>query len=198
MLHARRLSPLLIAPMLLVLAPTAEAQAPRSPGRPIVGVASALVVEAKDPEAMGRIKVRFPWLREGKETETWARVSLPLGGNAVASWALPEVGDEVVVAFEHGDFQRPVVLGSLWNGADPPAGSPGGLTSPNGLFSIRVTDSGIVLRGPNVVVQLNATQLVVNAEDTLVSSVNQTSMISGGFTNINGTVIRLNGSGCPP
>ena len=92
-----------------------------------------------------------------------------------------------------------MVLGSLWNGADPPAGPPsGGLESPNGLFSIRVTDAGITLRGLNVLVQLDATQLVVNAEDTLISSVGQTRMISGGVTSISGAVIRLNGSGCPP
>jgi phage baseplate assembly protein gpV len=200
MRHARGLASLfLIAPLFLVLIPPAEAQTTRPPGRPVAGVASALVVDVKDPEALGRIKVRFPWLREGKEAEAWARVSLPLGGNATGFWTLPEVDDEVLVSFEHGDFQRPVVLGSLWTGADPPAGgSPGSLTSPNGLFSIRVTDSGITLRGPNVVVQLDATQFQVNAEDALVSSVNQTRIISGGSTNINGTVIRLNGAGCPP
>jgi uncharacterized protein involved in type VI secretion and phage assembly len=93
--------------------------------------------------------VHFPWLREDKGAEAWARVSLPLGGNATGFWTLPEVGDEVLVGFEHGDLQRPVVLGSLWNGSDIPPGdgASGGLTSPNGLFSILVTDSGITLRG---------------------------------------------------
>jgi hypothetical protein len=150
---------------------------------------------------MGRIKVRFPWLRDGKEeAEAWARVSLPLGGNATGSWALPEVDDEVLVAFEHADLARPVVLGSLWNGTAPPP--PGGtsdpLTSPNGLFSIRVTDTGITIRGPNAVVQLTATQVLVNAEDTLIESVDQTGIASGGPTSIHGAPIRLNGGNCPP
>jgi hypothetical protein len=81
-------------------------------------VATAVVVDIVDPEAAGRIKVRFPWLRD--DAEMWARVALPLGGNRTGLWALPEVGDEVLVAFEHGDLRRPVVLGSLWNGQDRP------------------------------------------------------------------------------
>lgn len=193
---------LAIASLLPALVAGSQAQPRVLSGRPAVGVASALVVDVEDPEARGRIKVRFPWLRDGKEeAETWARVSLPLGGNATGFWSLPEVDDEVLVAFEHGDLARPVVLGSLWNGADapPPGGGSGGsLTSPNGLFSISVTDAGITLRGPNAVVQLTATQVLVDAEDTLVQSVGRTAIASGATTSINGTLIRLNGSNCPP
>jgi uncharacterized protein involved in type VI secretion and phage assembly len=83
-----------------------------------LGVVVALVVDVNDPEDAGRIKVRFPWVRA--DVEAWALVSLPLGGNRTGLWALPEIGDEVVVGFEHGDVRSPVVLGSLWNGKDRP------------------------------------------------------------------------------
>jgi phage baseplate assembly protein gpV len=170
----------------------AEAQGPRLSARRIAGVASALVVDVKDPEASGRIKVRFPRPQGGEDIEVWARVSLPLGGNATGLWALPEVDDEVLVAFEQGDLRQPVVLGSLWNGTEPPpAGSASGhITSPNGLFSISVTDSGIELRGPSVVVRVDAANVQVDAVGTAIRSL--------GPTDVSGAVVRLNGSGCPP
>jgi len=82
------------------------------------GLTRALVVEVRDPEAAGRIKIKFPWLL--REVETWAHVSLPLGGNRTGLWALPEIGDEVVVGFEHGDVRSPIIIGSLWDGTPPP------------------------------------------------------------------------------
>jgi uncharacterized protein involved in type VI secretion and phage assembly len=45
-----------------------------------------------------------------------------MAGNDRGTWFLPEVGDEVLVAFDHGDVQHPYVLGALWNGQDQPAG----------------------------------------------------------------------------
>jgi uncharacterized protein involved in type VI secretion and phage assembly len=86
--------------------------------RPGLGLARAVVVDLQDPSAAGRIKVKFPWLP--RDVEEWAHVSLPLGGNRTGLWALPEIGDEVIVGFEHGDVRSPIVLGSLWNGQRPP------------------------------------------------------------------------------
>jgi hypothetical protein len=85
-----------------------------------------------------------------------------------------------------------VVLGSLWNGTDPPpgGGASGPLTSPNGLFSVSVTDSGIELRGPSAVVRIDAASVRVDAVSTAIRSL--------GPTEISGAVIGLNGSGCPP
>lgn len=93
-----------------------------APGpRRFSGVVRGIVVDIQDPEAAGRIKVRFPSLPNN--FEAWARVSLPLGGNRTGLWALPEIGDEVIVAFEQGDPRNPVVLGSLWDGKRPPTSS---------------------------------------------------------------------------
>lgn len=83
------------------------------------GLARALVVEVRDPEAAGRIKIKFPWLL--REVETWAHISLPLGGNRTGLWALPEIGDQVIVGFEHGDVRSPIIIGSLWDGTPPPS-----------------------------------------------------------------------------
>jgi uncharacterized protein involved in type VI secretion and phage assembly len=80
-----------------------------------------VIVDVQDPDAAGRIKVRFPSLPNN--FEAWARVSLPLGGNQTGLWALPEVGDQVVVGFESGDLRNPIVIGSLWNGKRPPTPS---------------------------------------------------------------------------
>ena len=95
-----------------------------APGpRRFFGVVRGVVVDVQDPDAAGRIKVKFPSLPNA--FESWATVSLPLGGNQTGLWALPEIGDEVIVAFEQGDPRRPVILGSLWNGKRPPTSATG-------------------------------------------------------------------------
>ena len=82
---------------------------------PVVGV----VTNNQDPDGMHRVKVRFPWLSEDHESN-WARVVTPMAGNDRGWYTLPEVDDEVLVAFEHGEVERPYVLGALWNGQDKP------------------------------------------------------------------------------
>lgn len=83
------------------------------------GVVVGIVTNNRDPEAMHRVKVRFPWLG-GDDESNWARVASPMAGNDRGLYCLPEVDDEVVVAFEHGRIDRPYVLGALWNGRDAP------------------------------------------------------------------------------
>lgn len=90
----------------------------REPSR-IAGVVIGLVSNISDPESLGRVKVSFPWLDESHESD-WARLALPWAGNGRGVFAALEVGDEVLVAFEHGDMARPYVVGCLWNGRDKP------------------------------------------------------------------------------
>lgn len=84
-----------------------------------VGVAIGIVTDNKDPEDMGRIKVMFPWMSE-QEASHWARIVGFGAGAQRGLFVLPEVNDEVLVAFEQGDFNRPYIIGGLWNGTDKP------------------------------------------------------------------------------
>jgi uncharacterized protein involved in type VI secretion and phage assembly len=68
---------------------------------------------------MGRVKVKFPWLSDQDESQ-WARIAAPMAGKERGVYFLPEVDDEVLVAFEHGDVRFPFVIGALWNGVDKP------------------------------------------------------------------------------
>jgi uncharacterized protein involved in type VI secretion and phage assembly len=79
------------------------------------GVAVALVSQNKDDSGMGRVKVSFPWHSQ-PQNSYWARVAMPMTGGGRGAYFLPEVGDEVLVAFERGDLRFPYVVGSLWNG----------------------------------------------------------------------------------
>ncbi|GAA4572686.1 VgrG-related protein [Planotetraspora kaengkrachanensis] len=81
------------------------------------GLVPAIVSNIKDPLAMGRVCLTFPWL-SGEFTSGWARVALPGAGRDRGLELLPEVGDEVLVGFENGDFDSPYVLGGLHNGTD--------------------------------------------------------------------------------
>jgi uncharacterized protein involved in type VI secretion and phage assembly len=83
----------------------------------ISGVVVGIVTNNQDPEGMGRVKVNFPWLNDEDES-AWARVATLMAGNGRGIYFLPEVEDEVLVAFEHGDLSFPYVIGSLWNGKD--------------------------------------------------------------------------------
>lgn len=107
--------------------------------RPIYGVVVGIVTQNDDKDQLGRVKVKFPWLSENDESD-WARLAqLGAGPNAGAVF-IPEVNDEVLVAFEHGDISRPYVIGGLWNSKDkPPLG--------DGLFNQgKVKRDGFVSR----------------------------------------------------
>lgn len=91
----------------------------RSTDRRYYGVAEALVVEVEDPQGEGRVKVRFPWF-DDRTVSAWCRVRQLYAGGGYGTFFIPEVGDEVLVAFVHGDLRLPIVLGGLYNGQDRP------------------------------------------------------------------------------
>ncbi|HEY1370511.1 MAG TPA: phage baseplate assembly protein V [Gaiellaceae bacterium] len=80
----------------------------------IYGVVTAVVTNNKDPDKLGRVKLKFPWLIDSEES-WWARVVAPMAGKDRGVYFLPEVDDEVLVAFEHGDPRYPYVVGALWS-----------------------------------------------------------------------------------
>ncbi|MEZ4239075.1 MAG: phage baseplate assembly protein V [Myxococcota bacterium] len=82
-------------------------------------VVSALVVDNVDPEELGRIKVKFQTL-SGEPESDWLRQTSPGGGEGRGLYSLPEVGDEVLVAFLQGDQDKGVIIGQFWNGKDKP------------------------------------------------------------------------------
>lgn len=83
------------------------------------GVVVGIVTNNQDPDNMARVRVKFPWLSDDDES-WWARMAVPMGGSGRGTYFLPEVDDEVLVAFEHGDVRSPYVVGALWNGKDAP------------------------------------------------------------------------------
>ena len=86
---------------------------------PINGVAIAIVRDNRDPDGLARVRVSFPWHSRPEDTH-WARLATPMTGKGYGTYFLPEVGEEVLVAFERGDLRSPYVVGSLWNGNDKP------------------------------------------------------------------------------
>lgn len=93
----------------------------------VVGV----VTQNDDPEGLGRVRVKYPAL--GDQTEGWwARIASPSAGGGRGLMMMPIAGDEVLLAFEHGDVRRPIVIGSLFNGKS----KPGSLSQTDGSFAL--------------------------------------------------------------
>lgn len=92
-------------------------------GRPVSGqmpgLVEALVVDNVDPEQLGRVKLKFPLLPETPES-FWARLVMPMAGKERGWMTIPEIGDEVLAAFVHGDINNAIVVGSVYNGVDTP------------------------------------------------------------------------------
>jgi phage baseplate assembly protein V len=82
------------------------------------GVMIGLVKSVEDPAGQGRVQLTFPTM--GGVTSAWAPVASELAGNDRGAWFMPELNDEVLVAFDHGEFDHPYVVGFLWNGNDKP------------------------------------------------------------------------------
>jgi phage baseplate assembly protein V len=100
----------------------AASQRPAPGDRRIHGVTVGQVVANCDSSTLGRVQVRLPWL---PGYEPWARVAGMMAGEGRGTYFMPQVGDEVLVAFNHGDVRDAYVVGSVWNGKDrPPADAP--------------------------------------------------------------------------
>jgi uncharacterized protein involved in type VI secretion and phage assembly len=103
-----------------------------SADRPVLGVAVGVVTNSADLLGLGRVQVRLPWM---PGYEPWARLATPSAGRGRGIYAIPQTGDEVVLAFHQGDVNEPIVIGSLWNNVDrPPFGT---LTDPEDKRAIR-------------------------------------------------------------
>jgi uncharacterized protein involved in type VI secretion and phage assembly len=106
----------------------------------IHGVEIGIVTNNNDPDNLGRVKVKLPWMatNEGTEQESdWARVVILGAGKQRGIWMLPEVNDEVLLAFEQGDPSQPFVIGGLWNGKDAAPDTTSNVRDGNGV-NVRV------------------------------------------------------------
>ncbi len=86
------------------------------------GVYPGVVADRHDRDDRGHVGVSLPWAlgSDGKPLLVHARLAMPMAGDRRGTWFPPEVGDEVLLAFEGGDLRRPYVIGALWNGVDRP------------------------------------------------------------------------------
>ena len=100
-------------------------------GRPVSGqmpgLVEAIVVDNVDDAKLSRVKLQFPSLpappggaADQMPESYWARLVMPMAGRERGWMTIPEIGDEVLVSFMHGDFNHAIVLGSLYNGVDTP------------------------------------------------------------------------------
>jgi hypothetical protein len=90
----------------------------REPKR-FYGVTVGTVINLADPMTLGRVQVQLRFI-DDIDLSPWARVASPMAGIAHGTYFIPNVMDEVLVAFEHGDINAPYIIGSLWNGLAPP------------------------------------------------------------------------------
>jgi uncharacterized protein involved in type VI secretion and phage assembly len=105
------------------------------------GVVIAKITDVKDPENLGRVKVRFPHM--GDTVTQWSSVASIMAGGDRGCFFMPEVDDEVLLAFQQGDFDHPFIVGFVWNPVQaPPSQDPRQrmIRSTNG-HTIRFVDS---------------------------------------------------------
>lgn len=101
-----------------IIAETSSATVQAAKQKQVVGLHTARVVDLNDPEKLGRIKVSYPWL-DAEQTD-WVRLAVPHAGKDRGWYCLPEIDDEVLIGYEHGDTDHPVALACLYNKENAP------------------------------------------------------------------------------
>jgi phage baseplate assembly protein gpV len=87
--------------------------------RKFYGVTVGRVINPLDPLTLGRVQLQLPMI-DDVELSPWARVAVPMAGIMHGHYFIPNVGDEVLVAFENGELTAPYIIGSLWTATAPP------------------------------------------------------------------------------
>jgi phage baseplate assembly protein gpV len=91
--------------------------------RKVDGTVRAKVINVVDPLLQGRVQVKFPFICG--DVSAWANVVQSIAGMGHGNYFIPNIGDQVLVAFENGDVNSPHIVGSLWNAASfPPLPTP--------------------------------------------------------------------------
>jgi len=177
------------------------------------GVAEAIVVDNDDPEKEGRIKLKLPWF-DAEMVSDWCRVRQAYAGNGYGMYLVPEVGDEVLVAFIHGDLRLPVVLGGLWNGKDKPSTARGDGKDPkllrtrkghevllddsDGAEKIVIVDSGgnnrivIDASGDSITVESPNGKLLLRGREVEIEATQGMKVTAGTTLDLEGATINLN------
>ncbi|MBD1580870.1 phage baseplate assembly protein V [Pseudoalteromonas sp. S16_S37] len=167
----------------------------------IQGVVIALVTNNQDPQNLARIKVSYPMLDNNLESD-WIRMVSFMAGKDRGGYFLPEVGDEVLVAFAFGNINCPYVIGALYNGVDtPPQNNEDG---ENNIREIR-SRSGSVIRFNDkdsqetveIIDKTGNNKIVIATKDNTISiSTDQDINLSAtkGTVAINAQDIKLNAS----
>lgn len=125
------------------------------------------VTNTNDPEKLGCVRVKFPTLEVDKPIESaWARVAGPHAGGERGLMFMPQIGDEVVVCFEHGDTRRPFVLGSLYHGRAKPTeemlqGQDGSFVVTTPGQAIVATEKDALIRAKNVTIEASENVKIV-------------------------------------
>jgi phage protein D/phage baseplate assembly protein gpV len=104
------------------------------------GIVVGIVTNINDTDGLARVKVKLPTISDKLESN-WARLVSPMAGPGRGFEFIPEVNDEVLVAFENDDINKPYILGSLWNGKDKPPEASNKIVASNGKVQKRIIHS---------------------------------------------------------
>ena len=173
---------------------------------PLAETQMATVLSNADPDGKGRVRVRMNWQTDGMQTG-WVRVMTPDGGSSSDVKSnrgfvfIPEVGDQVLLGFRHGDPARPYVLGSLFNGTTGRGGLEGNhmksLTTRSG-HTIKLNDSlsslGITIKdikGNSIHIDSVGDDIIINAKRNITINAGETFTVNAREmeVNIDGDII---------
>ncbi len=152
------------------------------------GVYPAIVTRIVDPESLGRIEVKLPWLgADGDAVRAWATLLSPYADDDQGFMMLPAVDTQVVLAFEAGDLRRPYILGSAWNGREALPQAP---ETPNNRRLIK-TRSGSLLEFDDTDGAAKVTLSMKNGHELVLDEAASEVRL----THANGSVLRFNAAG---
>ena len=126
---------------------------------------TGIVTNNKDPDKLGRVRVKYPALDDSVEG-WWARIASVGAGKDRGQLMTPKVGDEVLVGFEAGDAHKPYVLGTLWNGKE----APGELVHEDGSYHLKSDKQILMAAKENVTIKTDKDMVVevkANADEKI-------------------------------